>query len=160
MSVADPASHYDETIALGGFRLTRQRREVYDALMETRDHPSAVQVFNRVQKKGSSISLATVYNCLETLAQCGLVRQVTLDRGPSRFCANLHQHAHFVCTGCAEVHDMDLPDSAELAKIYRVPDEYVVNRFDVSLRGLCPRCASPATDANTNAIAPAADLPL
>ena len=32
-----------------------------------------------------TISLATVYNCLETLTQVGLVQQVNLDRGPSRF---------------------------------------------------------------------------
>jgi Fe2+ or Zn2+ uptake regulation protein len=133
-------AHYDETISQGGFRLTRQRREVYDALLETLDHPSAVQVFNRVQRKMPTISLATVYNCLETLAQCGLVRQVTLDRGPSRFCANLHQHGHFVCTTCGKVHDVDLPDSAELAKIWQIPGEYVVNQFEFSLRGLCPQC--------------------
>ena len=144
---AELPSHYDETIAQGGFRLTRQRREVYDALLETRDHPSAVQVFNRVQRKMPTISLATVYNCLETLAQCGLVRQVTLDRGPSRFCANLHQHGHFVCTTCGQVHDMDLPDAAELAKIWQVPGEYVVNQFEFSLRGLCPQCAGAAAGA-------------
>ena len=64
---AESPSHYDETIAQGGFRLTRQRREVYDALLETRDHPSAVQVFSRVQKRMPTISLATVYNCLHEL---------------------------------------------------------------------------------------------
>ena len=152
-------SRYDETISQGGFRLTRQRREVYDALLETRDHPSAVQVFNRVQRKMPTISLATVYNCLETLAQCGLVRQVTLDRGPSRFCANLHQHGHFICTTCGKVHDVDLPDSAELAKIWRIPGEYVVNQFEFSLRGLCPQCAGTGADASAGAAEPPSSKP-
>ena len=133
-------SLYDETIASGGFRLTRQRREVYEALMETRDHPSAVQVFTRVQKKMPSISLATVYNCLETLTQCGLVQQVNFDRGPSRFCPNTHRHGHFICTACGKVRDVELPDTAELARIWRLPDEYVVNQYEFSLRGLCRQC--------------------
>ena len=31
------------------------------------------------------ISMATVYNCLDALVKCGLVRQVNLDRGATRF---------------------------------------------------------------------------
>ncbi len=77
----------NETISQKGFRFTAQRREVYDALLLKRDHPTAVDVFLRVQKKLPGISLATVYNCLETLAECGLVRAVNHDRQPSRYCA-------------------------------------------------------------------------
>jgi Fe2+ or Zn2+ uptake regulation protein len=144
-SSGDPSPPYNETIAQGGFRLTRQRREVYDALMETRDHPTAVQVFMRVKQRMPSISLATVYNCLETMSQCGLVRQVNFDRGPSRFCANQHRHAHFICTHCGAVHDVELPDAVELSRIWRLPDEYVVSQYEFSLRGLCRQCV--ATDA-------------
>ena len=133
---------YDESISSGGFRLTKQRREVYEALLARRDHPSAVQVFNRVQLRMPTISLATVYNCLETLTQCGLVRQVNLDRGPSRFCPNTHQHGHFVCTVCGGVHDVELPDVAELSRLWKLPDDYVVSHHEFSLRGLCPRCAA------------------
>ncbi len=144
MSTESPAypSLYDESIASGGFRLTRQRREVYEALLEKRDHPSAVQVFTRVQQKMPSISLATVYNCLETLTQCGLVRQVNLDRGPSRFCPNTHRHAHFICTQCSKVHDVELPEAADLARIWPLPADYVVNEYEFSLRGLCRQCSS------------------
>ena len=138
---AEPPA-YDESISSGGFRLTKQRREVYEVLLETRDHPSAVQVFNRAQRKMPTISLATVYNCLETLTQCGLVRQVNLDRGPSRFCPNTHQHGHFVCTVCAGVHDVEFPDVAELSRLWKLPDGYVVSHHEFNLRGLCPRCAA------------------
>ena len=142
---ADPSSPdatpYDESISSGGFRLTRQRREVYGVLLETRDHPTAVQVFNRVQKNMPTISLATVYNCLETLTQVGLVQQVNLDRGPSRFCPNTQRHAHFFCTQCGGVHDVDLPDADELTRLWRLPDDYVVSHYEFSLRGLCRQCA-------------------
>lgn len=141
---ADASSHYDETIASGGFRLTRQRREVYDALMETQDHPTAVQVFQRALQRMPHISLATVYNCLETMAQCGLVRQVNFDRGPSRFCANLHQHSHFICTACGHVEDVDSPPPGDLARLWQLPADYAVTQYDVSLRGICPGCATSA----------------
>ena len=31
-----------------------------------------------------TISMATVYNCLETLVTCGLVKQVNIEREPTR----------------------------------------------------------------------------
>lgn len=139
--VSTPSS---EASAAATFRFTRQRREVYDALLHTEDHPSAVQVFLRVKERMPSISLATVYNCLETLAQHGLVRQVNLDRGASRFCANRRQHGHFFCTRCGGVRDVDLPEAAELARVWRLADDSVVTHYEFSLRGLCPDCAGTA----------------
>jgi Fe2+ or Zn2+ uptake regulation protein len=148
------SSPYDASIASGGFRFTRQRREVYEALRRTPDHPSAVQVFARVQQNMPTISLATVYNCLETLAQCGLVRQVNFDRGPSRFCPNVQRHGHIICTSCGRVDDVAVPEDEALATIWQLPEGYVVNQYELSLRGLCPQCASAAPGQTARAETP------
>jgi Fur family peroxide stress response transcriptional regulator len=135
-SAAPPAA----ALALGPeYRLTKQRREVYDVLREELDHPTAAEVFIRAKARVPGISLATVYNCLETLTQSGLVKQVNLDRGPSRFCPNLRDHGHFHCERCGSVTDIDLPDGPGAA--LALPPGAVVNRLEISLRGLCPRCA-------------------
>ncbi|MEA3186289.1 MAG: Fur family transcriptional regulator, peroxide stress response regulator [Chthoniobacter sp.] len=134
-------STYDETISQRGFRFTAQRREVYDALMTRRDHPTAVDVFMRVQKKMPSISLATVYNCLETLTECGLVKHVNHDRAPSRYCPNLEQHGHFFCNECNAVFDVPLRKRTRLDQAWELPADAVVSQHDVSFRGLCPACA-------------------
>ena len=54
------------------------------------------------------ISMATVYNCLDALVQSGLARQVTMERGATRFCPNMQEHCHFYCDKCEEVFDIDL----------------------------------------------------
>ena len=60
----------DSDEILGGLRMTKQRKVVYGVLIdEKRDHPTASEVFTRAQNRMPSISLATVYNCLETLVQ-------------------------------------------------------------------------------------------
>ncbi|MFQ3577735.1 MAG: transcriptional repressor [Verrucomicrobiia bacterium] len=125
----------------GGFRFTPQRKEVYDALMEHRDHPTATEVFLRVKERLPSISLATVYNCLETLTSVGLVRQVSLERGPARFCPNLHSHAHFHCSECGTVIDVPLPPDEKLLSGWQIPEGAVIADYEISIRGLCPRCA-------------------
>lgn len=138
---ADEAE-YGESLAHGGFRFTQQRRLVFDTLAHTADHPTAVQVFLRVKDQMPAISLATVYNCLETLSKCGLVRQVNVDREATRYCANQVDHGHFVCTDCGRVDDVMTPNRASLTKCWQLPPNYEVTQTEVSLRGLCPACVT------------------
>ena len=132
----------DEHIHERGFRMTGQRRAVFDALMDKRDHPTAVEVFMRVKTQVPSISLATVYNCLETLTACGLVRAVNHEREPSRFCPNLEEHAHLFCEGCNGVMDVPLRSRRRPQDVWDIPDDVVVSHHEVSFRGLCPACAT------------------
>ena len=73
-----------QRLADSGLRATPQREVVYSVLLGKRDHPTADEVYVRVKSELPTISLATVYNCLETLVQCDLVRAVNFERGPTR----------------------------------------------------------------------------
>jgi Fur family peroxide stress response transcriptional regulator len=138
------ADYCNETISQKGFRFTAQRREVYDALLSRPDHPTAVEVFMRVQRKLHGISLATVYNCLETLTACGLVRAVNHDRRPSRYCANQEPHAHFFCEKCGSVFDVPVIQGQSNSSPvgWQLPPGATVTHHEISFRGLCPDCAA------------------
>src|SRR5947207_7822576 len=97
-----------ERLTTGGFRFTPQREHVYQVLLQKRDHPTAEEVFIRAKSEMPDISMATVYNCLDALVKCGVVRQVTVDRGATRFCPNMREHCHFHCDQCENVFDIDL----------------------------------------------------
>ncbi len=125
-----------------GRRQTEQRRAVFDALMAKADHPTAVEVFMRVKGRLPSISLATVYNCLDTLVECGVVRMVHRDREPSRFCANLQDHAHFFCTNCGSVTDLPLRKPFEASSLWDLPEGVSVLQQDTTFRGLCGSCSA------------------
>jgi Fur family peroxide stress response transcriptional regulator len=142
MSEKTHSPAYDESISLKGFRFTKQRREVFDALMAKRDHPTAVEVFMRVKDTMPTISLATVYNCLETLTECGLVRHVNIDRQSSRYCANLEDHGHFFCDECGTVIDVPLKPRMRPRDVSQVPLHAVISHEEVAMRGLCPECAT------------------
>jgi len=129
---------YEETISHGGYRLTPQRREVYNVLLGERDHPTATDVFLRARRRRRAISLATVYNCLETLVDCGLVKQVNVEREATRYCANLQEHGHFVCEQCGKV--FDIPLAKELQAASSLPKHFHTTHTEVTLRGTCPDC--------------------
>ena len=132
-------------LALGPeFRLTKQRREVFEVLTAQRDHPTATEVFLRVKEKVPGISLATVYNCLETLTHSGLVRQVNLDRSPSRYCPNLEEHAHFHCETCGHISDIVINDPCAFQAALTLPPGTHIHRTEIAIRGRCPTCSTLA----------------
>ena len=125
---------------LGEFRMTKQRRVVYDVLTDELDHPTASEVFIRSKVRMPGISLATVYNCLETLTQAGIVRQVNVDRDASRFCPNLEPHAHFFCSECHQVFDINLKRAGDAVSPWRLPKGSEVDDVEVAMKGRCPDC--------------------
>jgi len=128
-----------ERLGAGGLRSTPQREHVYNVLLQKRDHPTAEEIFIRAKRGRPDISLATVYNCLDALVKCGLVRQVQLDRGATRFCPNMREHGHFYCDGCDTVYDVDLPERPKPTII--LPQGFKAVHFEVAIHGICPNCA-------------------
>ncbi|MCF7762348.1 MAG: transcriptional repressor [Verrucomicrobia bacterium] len=137
------ANQLNERLATSGLRLTAQRQQVYDVLLQRRDHPTAEEVFIRSKQGSPEISIATVYNCLDTLVKCGLVRQVNLDRSATRYCPNMHEHFHFYCDTCGTIYDIDAPPEGSLPAV-QVPKGFTVGHCEISVRGSCPACSAGA----------------
>ncbi|HEY1663442.1 MAG TPA: transcriptional repressor [Verrucomicrobiae bacterium] len=137
--VGNKSNNVSERLNTLGFRFTPQRQRVYDVLLQKRDHPTADEVFVRAKKQMPEISHATVYNCLDALVECGLVRQVQLDRGATRFCPNMHEHCHFYCDECNSVFDVNLPEKAQAG--VALPKGFRADRFEIAIHGVCAGCA-------------------
>ena len=123
-----------------GLRATPQRELVYEVILNRRDHPTAEEVFSRVKNELPGISLATVYNCLETLLQCGLVRAVNFERTSTRYCPNLKPHAHFHDEETGATFDVDLPPSVFAELKAALPPGFQASAVEVTFRG----CAAAA----------------
>lgn len=57
-----------------GYKVTPQRLAVYEALANTKQHPSAEMLFGTLQPKYPSMSFATVYKTVEILNKLGLIQ--------------------------------------------------------------------------------------
>src|SRR5690348_1731209 len=132
--------HLSKQLSTSGFRFTPQRQHVYDVLLEERDHPTAEEVFIRAKRGMPEISMATVYNCLDALVRSGVARQVTVDRGATRFCPNMREHCHFYCDTCEQVYDIEMPDQGAVG--IPLPKSFKAARFEIAIHGLCAKCAS------------------
>ena len=81
----------------GGLRCTPQRYAVMAFLMEHNRHPTAVEIFEAVNRVDPRSSKATIYNNLRDLVQAGLVREVAVEDRAARFDAKGMRHHHFIC---------------------------------------------------------------
>lgn len=98
-------------IAQAGLKATNQRLLVLKTVDDLNFHPTVEQVYEHILPYTPSISLATVYKNLETLAQAGLLKKVWSEDGQKRFDSRLENHAHIHCTNTKEIvdyHDQEL----------------------------------------------------
>ncbi|MEM8868434.1 MAG: Fur family transcriptional regulator [Verrucomicrobiota bacterium] len=130
----------DHALERSGQRSTKQREHVFSVILEKRDHPTADEVYARAKSEMPTISLATVYNCLETLSESGLIRQVNFDREPTRYCPNLTQHAHFYCRESGEIVDIELSDSVIDQLKSALPEGYSAQHVEIAYNGKCGDC--------------------
>jgi Fe2+ or Zn2+ uptake regulation protein len=91
-----------------GLRCTRQRAEIYHALVSTSSHPTAEELFGMVRNRLPGLSLATVYNTLDAFVRRGLARKFALPpsvgEDPSasapapaaRYDADTSEHIHLI----------------------------------------------------------------
>jgi len=136
--MALPATPHDtltQKLTSEGMRFTRQREVVYEAVLNQRDHPTADEVYARVRSDEAGISLATVYNTLETLVQCNLVKQVNFEREPTRYCPNLKEHGHFHDTRTGRIYDVDLNEGLFEQLRHHLPDGFEAAQIEINFRG-------------------------
>ncbi len=126
-----------------GRRVTPQRRAIIQALLDSDGaHPTAEQVFRRVQSVMPDMSPATVYNTLHEMVEIGELLELDLGLGERRYDLYTANHAHLICLGCGRVVDVPCSDPPSLppehAQGFRVIDYLGV------FRGYCPTCQAQA----------------
>jgi len=115
--------------------MTKQRQVVYEVLLDNRDHPTAQTIFERASNKLPSVSLATIYNCLDAMVNHGVVKQVNIDREPSRYCANLSEHGHFHDKKTGNIVDIKLKPNIQLTEILDLPEGAVIEDLELNIKG-------------------------
>ena len=126
---------FDTALKKCSLKATKQREHIFSLILDKRDHPTADEIFTRSRQSMPTISLATVYNCLETLVESGLIRQVNFEREPSRYCPNLKPHAHFLCKETGQIYDIDLPPPLIKQLTTHLPENFKADQIEINFNG-------------------------
>lgn len=121
-----------------GLRVTPQRLAVLSLLEGNTTHPSAEDIYNQLKPRFPSLSLATVYNTLDLLAEAGELQEVRIRADKRHFDPNPAPHGHFFCRICRRIYDLDV-DSLVLQTPLTVRG-FWVERYTPYFYGVCPKC--------------------
>ncbi|KKM12296.1 Fur family transcriptional regulator [Clostridiales bacterium PH28_bin88] len=121
-------------------RMTRQKKVILGILRGTKNHPTADWVYEQARKELPEISLGTVYRNLNVLRDAGEIMELNYGSTFSRFDGNPLNHYHFVCEGCGQVTDLELPVMDKLEQDVARITGLQVFHHRLEFYGLCPKC--------------------
>ena len=123
-----------------GRKITAQRVCIFRALAGDATHPTAESVYERVRRDIPNVSLKTVYQTLNDLAELGAITMLDVGTGSTRFDPNVETtHHHLVCRSCGKVRDL-AADFPGVTVSRRRAQGFAVDSAEVVFRGLCEEC--------------------
>lgn len=124
-----------------GLRLTPQRSAICLALAGDTTHPTAQALHNRLRPQFASLSLATVYNTLQTLANAGLIQELgEAGDNTTHYDADPTPHVNVICTRCHRIDDYADRTLKGVAAKVGADLGYAIRGARVAYYGLCPDC--------------------
>lgn len=95
-----------------GMRLSRQRRFILELLWQEKEHLSAREIYDRLNRQGKDIGHTSVYQNLEALSGQGIIE--CIERSDGRLYGNISDsHSHINCIDTNQILDIhvELPEA-------------------------------------------------
>jgi len=131
-----------------GMRLTPQRIAVCKLLAESEEHPTASIIYEQIKAQFPSLSLATVYNTLDTLVSLGAVN-VLGHAGDDHvhYDADMDPHVNLACVKCHKIIDIPSEHVHHLDTEITQASGFKLLGARVLYYGLCPECQTEQIEA-------------
>ena len=113
---------------------------MHEVLCKLRNHPTAEEIFLAVRRRVPAISLATVYNALESFESAGVCLKLTQGDGAARYDSRTDDHHHLQCVECERIFDVSGPPLAEWLAAIDTRGEFELLGGRLVLEGRCPGC--------------------
>ena len=115
-----------------GVKLTEQRRVIAKVMTESDDHPDVDELYKRVSKIDTKISIATVYRTVKLFEEAGILTKHEFKGGKARYEElNEGHHDHLIDIKSGEIIEFVDNEIEELQK--KVADKYGYNLVDHKL---------------------------
>ena len=132
----------EQGLRQAGLRVTSGRLAICRLLAQSTKHPTAADVFERLRGDHPTLSLATVYNTLNTLLALGLLSEIgEVGDHQRHYDPNPNLHANLVCTNCHQILDLEDRELHTVRRRIAQQSGYQLQGARVVFYGLCPKCA-------------------
>lgn len=144
-------NRWGQKLVNSGFRKTRAREVILDALSDTDKHLSAEDIYMKIHPEYPAIGLTTIYRTLDLLEQNGIIDKFDFGHGRAKFelseeySDKIHHH-HLICKKCSKI--LDYSEFLDTEKVYIISTEkelekkhgFTIDKHLIHFYGTCPEC--------------------
>lgn len=122
-------------------RRTQERFIILDEIYQRTDHFDAETLFIDLKKKNHNVSRATVYNTLDLLVACDLIKKHQFGNQQTQYEKAYHyrQHDHLICADCNKVMEFCDPRIQQIQTKIGELLHFKINSHSLILHGSCER---------------------
>lgn len=130
-----------------GYSLTPQRYEIIRILVESRNHPSANDIYNQIKLTYPMVSLNTVYKNLAMLSTLHEIREIKTLQDAVHFDGDISPHGHVICENCGKIEDIEIKEDClenflktHITDKFYGTEAYRIRGYNIEFYGLCRHC--------------------
>lgn len=122
-------------------RFSKQRQAIYSILLESKEHPTAETIYQKLKGEIPGLSLGTVYRNLNFLVESHQAIKVDVGDKLEHFDATISPHYHLCCTNCHSIIDLDIEYDKLLTEKVASITSLDIDSHSTIFYGVCHTCA-------------------
>ncbi len=131
------------TLYLEGKKLrkTPERFAILDKIFSINDHFDIESLYLSLEQDSYHVSRATVYNTMDLLCDCGLVRKHQFGNLQAQYekVGGAVNHHHLICTECGKIKEVKDNEFISYMNSKKYP-AFTTSYFSLYVHGLCNNC--------------------